>query len=65
MTWAIGQVDDLCGPMDAEAQRALAQRDDYYDENPWGRPDPELVKVGEKAEVERFRKMGVTEYLKG
>lgn len=61
MTWAIGQVDDMCEPTDAEVQRALAEH--YDDENTWDRLEPELVRAAERAELERFRKMGVYEYM--
>ena len=35
----------------------------HYDENAWEMLDPELVKVAEQEEMERFRKMGVYHHV--
>lgn len=36
---------------------------EYYDEQIWKRLDPKLVELGEKAELDRFQKMGVYDYV--
>jgi hypothetical protein len=62
MKWGINGVSDMC-EQDHEDIRRIETDMQYYDENTWEALDPEKVAQGEKAEIERFRKMMVYEYV--
>ena len=63
MKWTVNIVSDLCIPEDPAIKTAM---DDmaHYDENTWERLDQHLVEEGEKAELARFKKMGVYSYVR-
>ena len=63
MKWTVSEVSDMCIPDDPAIKNTM---DDmaYLDENTSGILDQELVKVAEKAEIARFKKMGVYTYVR-
>ena len=60
--WELGFVSDMCEP-DPLEQRSLEADYAYFDEGTGERLDPKLVALGEKAEMDRFKKMGVYDYV--
>ena len=61
MPWMIGEVSDMCENQDPDLVRMEVGME-YYDENTWEPLDTKLVAMGEKDEMERFKKMGVYTY---
>lgn len=59
----IGKVHDMCEGWPKEVRRGVMDLE-YGDEQRWKRLDPTLVELGEKAELERFKKTGVYEYVR-
>ena len=49
---------DMCMPDNEDLRRSVTDMK-YFDENTWEELDPERVAEGERAELERFKKMGV------
>ena len=62
MKWTDKEVSDMCMPDDENLRRVDTDLK-YYDENTWEELNPEKVTAGEKAELERFNKMEVYEYV--
>ena len=62
MKWTVREVSDMCIPDDPIIKNTV---DDvaYFDENTWEILDQQLVKEAEKAEIARFKKMGVYSYV--
>ena len=62
MRWTVSEVSDMCIPDDPIIKNTV---DDmaYFDENTWEILDQQLVKEAEKAEIARFKKMGVYSYV--
>ena len=62
MKWTVSEVSDMCVPDDPTIKNTV---DDmaYFDENTWEILDQQLVKEAEKAEIARFKKMGVYSYV--
>ena len=58
----VSEVSDMCIPDDPIIKNTV---DDmaYFDENTWEILDQQLVKEAEKAEIARFKKMGVYSYV--
>lgn len=52
----------MCDKEDPEL-RSWATDMKYYDEVTWKKLEPALVELEERAELERFKKMGVYEYV--
>ena len=55
------QRGDMCMPENEDLRRSVTDMK-YFDENTWEELDPERVAEGERAELERFKKMGVYDY---
>ena len=51
----------MCMPENEDLRRSVTDMK-YFDENTWEELDPERVAEGERAELERFKKMGVYGY---
>ena len=62
MKWHLDHVSDMCEPSHDEIGRGAVDFA-YYDENTWEELDPTGVAAGERDELERFRKMGVYDYV--
>ena len=62
MKWTVSEVSDMCIPDDPKIKNTV---DDmaYFDENTWEILDQQLVKEAEKAEIARFKKMGVYSFV--
>ena len=62
MKWTVSEVSDMCIPDDPIIKNTA---DDmaYFDENTWEILDQQLVEEAEKAEIARFKKMGVYSYV--
>ena len=60
--WTLSEVSDMCIPDDPIIKNTV---DDmaYFDENTWEILNQQLVKEAEKAEIARFKKMGVYSYV--
>ena len=61
MRWDLMEVCDMCMPENEDLRRSVTDMK-YFDENTWEELDPERVAEGERAELERFKKMGVYDY---
>ena len=61
MRWDLMEVCDMCMPDNEDLRRSVTYMK-YFDENTWEELDPERVAEGERAELERFKKMGVYDY---
>ena len=55
------EVCDMSLPDNEDLRRSVTDMK-YFDENTWEELDPERVAEGERAELERFKKMGVYDY---
>ena len=55
------EVSDICMPDNEDLRRWVTDMK-YFDENTREELDPEKVAEGERAELERFKKMGVYDY---
>ena len=62
MKWTVSEVSDMCIPDDPIIKNTVDGMA-YFDENTWEILDQQLVKEAEKAEIARFKKMGVYSYL--
>ena len=62
MKWDEMRVSDMCMPDDMDIRRGETDMK-YYDENTWEELDPVKVVEGERAELSRFKEMGVYEYV--
>ena len=61
MRWDLMEVCDMCMPDNEDLRRSGTDMK-YFDENTWEELDPERVAEGERAELERFKKVGVYDY---
>lgn len=60
--WYVGQVERTCEKKGLEVILWVANMK-YYDEVTWKNSDPALVQCRERAELERFKRMGVYGYV--
>ena len=60
--WELGLASDMC-EVDPPEQRHWEADYAYFDEGTGERLDPKLVALGEKAEMDRFKKMNVYDYV--
>ena len=61
MRWDMMEVCDMCMPDNEDLRRSVTDMK-YFDENTWEELDPERVAEGQRAELVRFKKMGVYDY---
>lgn len=56
----VGEVHDMCETWSEEVRRGVVELE-YYDGQTWKKLGPKLGELGERAELHRFKKMGVYE----
>ena len=63
MRWGEKEVSDMCMPENVDLLRWETDMR-YYDQNTWEELETNKVVAREKAELERFRQMGVYDYIR-